>query len=653
MINPGDEVIVFEPFYENYGPDAILSGATPRFVKLRPPSWGFDPDELAAAFGPNTKAIIVNTPNNPSGHVFTRAELEAIRDLCLQWDTLAITDEIYEHIIYDDAEHISIASLDGMAERTVTINGLSKTYSVTGWRVGWTIAPPHLTDAIRKVHDFLTVGAAAPLQEAGAVGPAAARVVLRRAQGQVHGPPRPPLRRAAGRRASTCSSPQGAYYIMADIASYGFENDVAFARHLVETVGVAPVPGSSLLPRPAGRRRAHTLRLLQEGRDAGRSRAAVGVDEAEALMATDDLAFMTVRDLAPLIETRKVSPVDVVEAHLARIEALDGVLRSYIYVDADSARAQAKAAEAEIAAGGYRGPLHGVTVAHKDIIDVQGVATTAASKIMQGYVAKEDATVAARLRAAGAICLGKLNLIEFASGSMGLYGYARNPHNLAASPSGSSSGSGVAGAAGLATVVTGTDTGGSVRGPSAFNGLAGLRPTYGRVSRAGCVPLSWSQDTIGPMGRSVYDLAVMLSAMAGADERDTTAADVEVPDYTQTLELGLDGLRVGVPDGYFFDDLNPQYAAAIQAAIASLRELGRRGEAGEPAGVCLRVERELGHLLQRVVCLPRGVVPRARARLHAGLLPQGCRRGPDQRRRAHRLAAHSSAGDAGVHRGAA
>src|SRR6185503_16967577 len=291
-------------------------------------------------------------------------------------------------------------------------------------------------------------------------------------------------------------------------------------------------------------------------------------------MANDDLAFMTVRDLAPLIETRKVSPVDVVEAHLARIEPMDHVLRSYIYVDADSARAQARAAEAEIASGSYRGPLHGVTAAHKDIIDVDGLATTAASKIMQGYIAKEDATVQARLRAAGAICLGKLNLIEFAGGSMGLYGFARNPHNLAASPSGSSSGSGVAGAAGLATIVTGTDTGGSVRGPSAFNGLAGLRPTYGRVSRAGCVPLSWSQDTIGPMGRSVYDIAVMLGAMAGPDERDATAADVEVPDYTQTLDLGLDGLRVGVPNAYLFDDLNPQYAAAMQAAIASLRELG-------------------------------------------------------------------------------
>jgi aspartate/methionine/tyrosine aminotransferase len=249
VINPGDEVVVFEPFYENYGPDAILSGATPRFVKLRPPSWSFDPDELAAAFGPRTKAIILNTPNNPSGHVFTRPELEAIRDLCLRWNTLAITDEIYEHIIYDDAEHISIASLDGMAERTVTINGLSKTYSVTGWRVGWTIAPPHLTNAIRKVHDFLTVGAAAPLQEAGAMAlqmPSTyydelkAKYTARRNR----------LYDALQGAGLDVFKPQGAYYIMADIGTFGFESDVAFARHLVETVGVAPVPGSSFYNNP-------------------------------------------------------------------------------------------------------------------------------------------------------------------------------------------------------------------------------------------------------------------------------------------------------------------------------------------------------------------------------------------------------------------
>src|SRR5438309_9590316 len=156
VINAGDEVVIFEPFYENYSPDAILSGAAPRFVKLRPRDWRFDRDQLAAAFGPSTKAIILNTPNNPTGKVFARAELEFIRDLCVRWNTFAITDEIYEHILYDGAEHISIAGLEGMRERAITINGMSKTYSVTGWRVGWAIASPEATSAIRKVHAFLT-----------------------------------------------------------------------------------------------------------------------------------------------------------------------------------------------------------------------------------------------------------------------------------------------------------------------------------------------------------------------------------------------------------------------------------------------------------------------------------------------------------------
>src|SRR5690348_7439491 len=244
IINPGDEVVVFEPFYENYGPDAILSGATPRFVKLRAPDWTFDPNELAAAFGPATKAIILNTPNNPTGKVFERAELEAIRDLCLRWNAYAITDEIYEHMLYDGAKHISMASIDGMREHTITINALSKTYSVTGWRVGWAIAAPEVTAAIRKVHDFLTVGAAAPLQDAGAVAlkfpqsyydTLAQEYAVRRERllGILTG---------AGFR---CFKPRGAYYIMTDISAFGFPDDVAFAKHLVTEIGVAAVPGSS------------------------------------------------------------------------------------------------------------------------------------------------------------------------------------------------------------------------------------------------------------------------------------------------------------------------------------------------------------------------------------------------------------------------
>ena len=250
IINPGDEVVVFEPFYENYGPDAILSGASPRFVRLLPPDWSFDPGELARAFSDRTKAIILNTPNNPTGKVFAREEFEAIRELCIRHEAFLITDEIYEHMLYDGAEHISAASIEGMRERTITINALSKTYSVTGWRVGWAIAPPEVTSAIRKVHDFLTVGAAAPLQEAGAVAlrspdshytQLAADYLKRR--DRLLG-----ILKSAGFR---CFKPRGAYYIMTDISNFGFANDVEFARYLVKEIGVAAVPGSSFYHNPA------------------------------------------------------------------------------------------------------------------------------------------------------------------------------------------------------------------------------------------------------------------------------------------------------------------------------------------------------------------------------------------------------------------
>jgi aspartate/methionine/tyrosine aminotransferase len=253
IINPGDEVVVFEPFYENYGPDAILSGARPRFVKLHAPDWRFDPQELAAAFTPATKAIILNTPNNPTGKVFARAELEEIRDLCVRWNAFAITDEIYEHMLYDGAKHISMATLDGMRDRTITINALSKTYSVTGWRVGWAIAPPEVTSAIRKVHDFLTVGAASPLQAAGAVALQSppsyyenlAKEYLAR-RDRLLG-----ILTSAGFQ---CFKPYGAYYIMTDISAFGFPDDVAFAEYLVKNIGVATVPGSSFYRNPAAGR---------------------------------------------------------------------------------------------------------------------------------------------------------------------------------------------------------------------------------------------------------------------------------------------------------------------------------------------------------------------------------------------------------------
>src|SRR5581483_5520647 len=254
ICNPGDEVIVFEPFYENYGPDAILSGAKPRFVKLRPPAtddgeWTFDERELRAAFQHHTKAIILNTPNNPTGKVFTLEELEVIRDLCVEFNVVAITDEIYEHILYDSAQHISIARLAGMRERTVTINGLSKTYSVTGWRVGWTVAPPAITNAIRKVHDFLTVGAPAPLQEAGAIAlemPADYYANL----AQRYRARRDHLIPALTQAGFRCFGPRGAYYVMTDISAFGYSDDVSFARYLVQEVGVAAVPGSSFYNDP-------------------------------------------------------------------------------------------------------------------------------------------------------------------------------------------------------------------------------------------------------------------------------------------------------------------------------------------------------------------------------------------------------------------
>ncbi len=249
VCNAGDEVVIFEPFYENYGPDSIISGAKPRFVKLRPPDtadgeWAFDERELRAAFHHHTKAIVVNTPNNPTGKVFSRSELELIRDLCLEFNVLAITDEIYEHILYDGARHTSIVALEGMRQRTITINGLSKTYGVTGWRVGWAVAPPAITDAIRKVHDFLTVGAPAPLQEAGAAALALPENYYRGlAEGYRKRRDRLiPVLEEVGFR---CFRPRGAYYVMTDISAFGFENDLEFTKYLVNEIGVAVVPGSS------------------------------------------------------------------------------------------------------------------------------------------------------------------------------------------------------------------------------------------------------------------------------------------------------------------------------------------------------------------------------------------------------------------------
>jgi aspartate/methionine/tyrosine aminotransferase len=249
LLDDGDEVVVFEPFYESYNPDSIMSGAHPRYVTLRSPHWTFEPEELRRSFGPRTRAIVINSPHNPTGKVFSAEELRQIAELCVEHDAIAITDEIYEHITYDDLAHVPIATLPGMGERTVTISALSKTYSVTGWRVGWAVASEPLMAGIRSTHDFLTVAAAAPLQIAGiaALGlPDDYYEVMRKEYAER----RDVMLRVLAEVGFAADMPQGAYYVMADVSSLGFDDDVAAAQHLVERVRVATVPGSSFFSRP-------------------------------------------------------------------------------------------------------------------------------------------------------------------------------------------------------------------------------------------------------------------------------------------------------------------------------------------------------------------------------------------------------------------
>jgi aminotransferase len=244
IVNSGEEVIVFEPFYENYGPDTILCDAKPRFITLHEPDWHFDEKELNQAFNKKTKAIIINTPNNPTGKVFSQEELQFITDLCLKWGVVAVTDEIYEHILYDGTKHISIASLPGMWDQTITINSISKTYSLTGWRVGWAIASASLTASIRKVHDFLTVGAPHPLQEAAATALRIDRTYYQ-TLAKEYQERRDFLSQVLDEAEFRIYHPLGAYYIMTDVGHFGFTDDMAFALYLVEKFGVATVPGSS------------------------------------------------------------------------------------------------------------------------------------------------------------------------------------------------------------------------------------------------------------------------------------------------------------------------------------------------------------------------------------------------------------------------
>jgi len=294
-------------------------------------------------------------------------------------------------------------------------------------------------------------------------------------------------------------------------------------------------------------------------------------------MADDDLVFKSGQELAALIKARQVSAVDVVRAYLARIDALNPKVNAYITVTADQALARARQADREIAAGKYRGPLHGLPYAPKDILATKGIRTTNGSKVTADWIPTYESTITARLNKAGAVLIGKLNLLEFAMGSGVLSGFgpARNPWDLDYGPGGSSSGSGVALAAYMTPLAVGTDTGGSIRVPAALCGIVGLKQTYGRVSRYGVTPLSWTLDHAGPMTKTVADAAMMLQAMAGPDPRDATAAHEPVPDYSKALTGDIRGLRIGVPAGYFFDG-NPEEAATVRKAIEKLREMGAK-----------------------------------------------------------------------------
>ncbi|MBL8174094.1 MAG: aminotransferase class I/II-fold pyridoxal phosphate-dependent enzyme [Bryobacterales bacterium] len=248
VTNPGDEIIVFEPYYENYGPDSELCSAVRRVVALRPPDWTFDRDELRRAFTARTKAVIVTSPNNPTGRVFSAEDLAYIAGLCQEFDALCITDEIYEHILYDGAEHVPVLAVPGMRERGILVNSMSKTYSVTGWRVGWVLAAPDLTDSIRKVHDFLTVGAAHPLQMAGVTALGLDDEYYAEL-GREYQKKRDHIVSVLEETGFRPFRPTGAYYVMADISGFGFANDTEFAMHLLQRCGLAAVPGSSFFLR--------------------------------------------------------------------------------------------------------------------------------------------------------------------------------------------------------------------------------------------------------------------------------------------------------------------------------------------------------------------------------------------------------------------
>lgn len=293
-------------------------------------------------------------------------------------------------------------------------------------------------------------------------------------------------------------------------------------------------------------------------------------------MAVPEVFFSSVDELMPLIRARKLSPVELVRAHLERIAAVNPQVNAFLTVTGEQALDEARIAEREIAAGRYRGPLHGIPYAPKDLFATKGIRTTNGSRVTADWIPDHESTVTARLNQAGAILVGKLNLLEFAmgSGQVSLMGPARNPWDLAYSPSGSSSGSGAALAAGMVPLAMGSDTGGSIRGPAKSCGIVGLKPTYGRVSRFGVTSLSWTLDHAGPMARTVSDVAHMLQAIAGADPRDPTAASTVVPDYGKALHGNIKGLRIGVPTEHFFDHVHPETETALRRANSLLKDMG-------------------------------------------------------------------------------
>jgi aspartyl-tRNA(Asn)/glutamyl-tRNA(Gln) amidotransferase subunit A len=294
-------------------------------------------------------------------------------------------------------------------------------------------------------------------------------------------------------------------------------------------------------------------------------------------MSPNDLSYLTIAELAPLLQGRKLSPVELMLACLERIHSLDDRLHTFITLTKESAMEEARAAEKAISSGDYRGPMHGIPIGLKDLYHTRGVATTAGSPILKEFVPEEDATSVAMLKKAGGIVLGKLNMFPFAYGATGLnphYGTPGNPWDMERLPGGSSSGSGVALMAGMIPAATGSDTGGSIRIPASLCGVVGIKPTYGRVSRSGVIPLSWSLDHAGPMARSVEDCAILLQAMAGHDPKDDSSSTRPVPDYRAALGQGIRGLRVGVPRAQFFTGLQDGVRTAVEKALVVLEQLG-------------------------------------------------------------------------------